>query len=79
MASKDRKCLVTYVSRATWELNWVHGEFTRAPAHVSSRAAPERMNSLFYTGSSSGGLTRLMFVLLVLVAHLARTRQCRAS
>ena len=41
MGSKDRKCLLTYVSRATCELNWVHGEFTRTPAHVSSRAAPE--------------------------------------
>ena len=75
MGSKDRQCLVTFVRRATWELDWVHGEFSRTLAFVSLSVARERerMMSLF-TQTVEAETKELIFVLLILVAHMARRR-----
>ena len=46
VGSKDRKRLNTIVSGATWTLNWMHGEFSRLPACLSSSVAHDQKISL---------------------------------
>ena len=41
MGFKDGKRLDTLVSRAIWAPNWMHGEFSRSPACVSSGEAKD--------------------------------------
>ena len=48
---RGSQALGHFVSRATWALNWMHGEFSRTPAYLSSRVAEASGAATLFYGS----------------------------